>query len=387
MRPRRLRVNRTSGGRLRNRTPFEGNRERINSVTPREELPSEKCGEGTQPRQHHWRRGAVEHYRGQSVMSRRMASTFATIFFMLPPTVCAQQPAMASSSDAPFTINVSVDEVLLHATVQNSKGTPVLGLGESDFQVWEDGVLQPIRHFRHNDIPVTVGLVIDNSGSMSTKRGDVVAASLAFARASNPQDQMFVVNFNEKVWFALPADTPFTDQVSQLERALSRIAANGETALYDAVAAGLEHLKKGNRDKKVLIVISDGGDNASRHKLSEVMASAGQPDVIIYTIGIFDEDDRDRNPGVLKKLAKATGGEAFLPESLQDVVPICERIAHDIRNQYTIAYVPTNKKRDGTYRTIEVKAGGSLTVRTRTGYFAPVDPATATKAINHEAQN
>ena len=155
----------------------------------------------------------------------------------------------------------------------------------------------------------------------------------------------------------------------------SKIAANGETALYDAVAAALEHLKQGNRDKKVLIVISDGGDNASKHKLTEIMALIGQPDATVYTIGIFDEQDSDRNPSVLKRLAKDTGGEAFLPESLKDVVPICQRIAHDIRSQYTIAYVPTNRNRDGSYRVIKVQASapgrGRLLVRTRTGYFSP----------------
>jgi len=177
-----------------------------------------------------------------------------------------------------------------------------------------------------------------------------------------------------------------------LEAALSSIRARGETALYDAVAVALEHLKKGNCDKKVLIVISDGGDNASKHKLAEIMALVGQPGAIIYTIGIFDEQDPDRNPGVLKRLAKDTGGEAFLPESLKDVAPICEQIARDIRNQYTIAYVPTNRKRDGTYRVIQVRASapgrGRLSVRTRAGYFAPSAlPSAAAKATDHDAHN
>lgn len=292
-----------------------------------------------------------------------------------------------------YTINVNVDVVVLHATAQDHKNILVSGLDKDHFQVYEDGVLQEVKYFSHEDIPVTVGLVVDNSGSMSPKRTDVIAAALAFARSSNPQDQMFVVNFNEKVSFGLPVNTPFTDQVAQLEIALSRIAATGETALYDAVAAALEHLKKGNRDKKVLIVISDGGDNASKHKLTEILALVGQPGTIIYTIGIFDEQDGDQNPGVLKRLAKDTGGEAFLPESLKDIVPICERIAHDIRNQYTLAYVPTNRKRDGTYRAIQVKASapgrGRLSVRTRTGYYAPLEPQSlpATKAIKHEVQN
>jgi Ca-activated chloride channel family protein len=299
---------------------------------------------------------------------------------------CAQKSSPSQSLPAkPFTMKVNVDMAVLHATVQDRKNTLVSGLSEDDFQVYEDGVLQPIKYFSHEDIPVTVGLVIDNSGSMKPKLRDVVSAALVFARSSNPQDQMFVVNFNERVSFGLPDNVPFTDQVGQLEGALSRVRANGETALYDAVAVALEHLKKGNRDKKVLIVISDGGDNASRHKLAEIMALAGKPDVIIYTIGIFDEQDTDRNPGVLKRLAKDTGGEAFLPASLEDVAPVCERIAHDIRSQYTIAYVPTNRNRDGNYRVIQVKANapgrGRLLVRTRTGYFAPAQsqPSPAAK--------
>ena len=274
----------------------------------------------------------------------------------------------------------------MRATAQDRKNTPVSGLDKNDFQVYEDGMLQSIKYFSREDVPVTVGLVIDNSGSMRPKRADVIAASLAFARSSNPQDQMFVVNFNEKVSFGLPANMAFTDQVAQLEVALSKIAPDGETALYDALDAALEHLKQGSRDKKVLIVISDGGDNASKQKLTKIMALAGQPDVIIYTIGIFDDQDEDRNPGVLKRLAKDTGGEAFFPESLKDVAPICERIAHDIRNQYTVAYAPTNKNRDGSYRVVQVKASapghGHLLVRTRTGYFAPSAlPATAAKAL------
>jgi Ca-activated chloride channel homolog len=275
-----------------------------------------------------------------------------------------------------YRIRVNTNLVVLHATAQDHKGALVSGLDKDSFQVYEDGVLQQIKHFSHDDVPVTVGLVIDNSGSMGRKRAEVIAAALAFARSSNPQDQMFVVNFNEHVRFALPDNTSFTGQVSELEVALSKIITSGQTALYDAIAAALEHLKKGDRDKRVLIVISDGGDNASKHNLAQIMGLAQRADVIVYTIGLFDEEDDDRNPHVLTQLAKDTGGDVFLPRSLKDVVPICERIARDIRNQYTIAYVPANGKQDGTYRAIQVKAGaagrGQLSVRTRAGYRAPL---------------
>ena len=275
-------------------------------------------------------------------------------------------------------VRLNVDLVVLHTTVQSSKRAFVSGLRKEDFHVYEDGVLQQIDSFGHEDIPVTVGLVIDNSGSMRPKRVEVIAAALAFARSSNANDQVFVVNFNENVSFGLPADMTFTDRVDQLEVALSRIATNGRTALYDAVATALGHLKKGNRDKKVLIVISDGADNASRHSLAQIITILKETETIIYTIALYDEGDPDQDPRPLKQLAKVTGGEAFLPESVKEVVPICERIARDIRNQYTITYSPTNTKYDGSYRVIQVKAvthgRGALTVRTRAGYTAPLKP-------------
>jgi VWFA-related protein len=304
----------------------------------------------------------------------------ALVFLLTLPSVVLPQEASTSELRpvAPYKISVSVSSVVLHATVENRKGAPVSGLGKDDFQVYEDGALQKIEYYSHEDIPVTVGLVLDNSGSMGPKRAEVIAAALAFSRSSNPQDQMFVVNFNEHVSFGLPAETPFTDQTAQLRVALSTFKTNGETALYDALAAALDHLKKGNRDKRVLIAVSDGGDNASKHTLGQILTMAEKSDAIIYTIGIYTEEDPDKNPGALRQLAKATGGEAFFPQTLLDVVPICERIAHDIREQYTLAYSPTNIKTDGAYRVIQVKAKvpghGTLSVRTRTGYYSPSTP-------------
>ncbi len=213
---------------------------------------------------------------------------------------------------------------------------------------------------------------------MRPNRDEVIAAGMAFARSSNPQDQMFVVNFNEHVSLGLPVDIPFTDQTAQLQAALARFHANGKTALYDALAFALAHLKQGNRDKKVLIVVSDGGDNASKYKLDQILTLASQSNAIIYTVDIHVEDDLDRNPKALRRIAKATGGKDFVVESLPEVVPICQRIAHDIREQYTLAYSPLNRKQDGAYRVIQVQAKahghGSLSVLTRQGYFAPLQP-------------
>ena len=244
--------------------------------------------------------------------------------------------------------------------------------------VYENGVPQRIGLFRNEDIPVTVGLVVDHSTTMRPKLAEVSAAARTFVRSSNREDEMFVVNFNEIVSLGLPSTIRFTDSTAELENAIAIAPAGGQTALYDAIAKALEELQAGSRDKKVLIVVSDGGDNASAHSLAQVMKLAGQSSAVIYTVGLFDEDDPDRNPGVLKRLAQATGGEAFLPDQLSEVVAICERIARDIRHQYTIGYVPINRTRDGAYRAIRVVARANghdrLSVRTRTGYIAGGEP-------------
>jgi VWFA-related protein len=295
------------------------------------------------------------------------------------------------SSDG-YTLSVNANLVILNATVLDRHNALVSGLDKDDFQVYEDHVLQPIKHFSHEDIPVTVGLVIDNSGSMAPKRADVIAAALSFARSSNPKDQMFLVNFNENVSFGLPTGIPFTDRPDQLQLGLSNINAIGETALYDAIAVALDHLKQGSCDKKVLILISDGGDNASKHNLAQVIDKARHSGAIIYAIGIFDEQDGDQNPDVLKRFAKETGGEAFFPESSKEIVLICERIAHDIRNQYTLAYIPIITKQDGVYRVIDVKVSspghGRLSARTRAGYFVPLMlPPQGIGTATHDSHN
>ena len=284
----------------------------------------------------------------------------------------------------PFKIAVNVDLVVVNATVRDRKGGYVSDAREQDFEVYEDGVRQSIRLFKHEDIPVTVGLVVDHSGSMRHKIPDVIAAARTFARSSNPEDQMFVVNFNEKVTLGLPGAMTFTDSPDELESAISRTPAAGQTALYDALAVALDRLQAGNRDKKVLIVISDGGDNASAHTLAEVLKMAEQSSAVVYTIGIFEEQDPDQNPDMLRHLARATGGEAYFPEQLNEVVAICERIARDIRHQYTIGYVSTRAAQPGVYRAIRVVANGAagkLLVRARSGYIAGGAPPPARREI------
>jgi Ca-activated chloride channel homolog len=295
---------------------------------------------------------------------------------IMPFTAGAQVSQASPSGPADeYAYQVNVNMVILSATVLDRHNTPVSGLNKDNFQVYQDGVLQQIKDFSHDDIPVTAGILVDNSGSMAPKRDDVIAAALAFARSSNPQDQMFVVNFNDSVSFGLPADKSFADRPNQLQQALSGISAIGQTSLYDGIAAALDHLKLGSLDKKVLILISDGGDDASKHTLAQVIDMAKHSAAIIYAIGIFDEQDGDQNPSVLKRFAKETGGEAFFPESSKEIAPICEEIARDIRSQYALSYVPANAQHYGRYRAIEVRASapgrGRLRVRTRAGYFVP----------------
>ena len=271
-------------------------------------------------------------------------------------------------------ISVDVDLVVLHAAVTDGQGGFVSNLGPQDFKVFENRVLQGIRFLRSEDVPVTVGLVVDHSSTMRPKLAEVSAAALSFVRSSNRDDEMFVVNFNERVSLGLRGAIRFTNSTAELENAITAAPAGGETALYDAIAKALRELQAGSRDRKVLIVISDGGDNASARNLAQVMKLAEQSSAVIYTVGIFDKEDPDRNPGVLKRLAEATGGQAFFPGQPSEVVAICERIARDIRHQYTIGYVPINLARDGAYRTIRVTARSNghdtLSVRTRTGYIA-----------------
>ena len=269
-------------------------------------------------------------------------------------------------------IRVNVDLVVLPATVQDRHRQRVSDLQEANFAVFEDRVAQRIRLFRHEDIPVTVGLVVDHSGSMHAKLAEVTAGAKAFVRSSNTDDQMFVVNFNKTVSLGLPDSIGFTTNAEELERAIWRSQAAGETALYDAIVKAMTRLQAGSRDKKVLVVISDGADNASGHNLAQVLGMAARSSAIIYTVGLFTPDDQDANPSVLRRLAQATGGEAFFPRELNDVVTICDRIARDIRSQYTIGYVSSNVKQDGVYRTVRVAAQapdrGKLSVRTRPGY-------------------
>jgi Ca-activated chloride channel family protein len=266
--------------------------------------------------------------------------------------------------------------VVLRVSVVDRKAGFVSGLPREAFAVHEDGRLQPIQFFENEDTPVTVGLVIDNSGSMQRRRDGVIAAGMAFADSSHPADELFTLNFNEKVWPGLPDGQLFTSDRVELRRALDRSTTRGETALFDAIAMGLRRLDEGHRTRKVLIVVSDGGDNASRTTFEQVLDAALRKDVVIYTIGIYEAGDREAKPRLLRQLADATGGEAFFPAADGEVTPLLQRIARDIRSGYTVGYVPPAGPDSQRPRSVRVDVrspdGRKLAVRARSAYIAGI---------------
>jgi VWFA-related protein len=263
---------------------------------------------------------------------------------------------------------------VLHATVVDKSGHLVTNLPQGAFQVYEDGVQQQVKYFRREDIPVSLGLVIDNSGSMRDKRQKVESAALTLVKSSNPQDEIFVVNFNDEAFLDTKKD--FTNDVKELEEALTKIDARGGTAMRDALRMSIDHVKeKGKKDKKALLVVTDGNDNASIVTLENLVKSAQQSEVLIYAVGVLNEEDKreaKRARRALDALAEATGGQAYYPNELADVEKIAQQVAHDIRNQYTIAYSPLKQELDNTYRQIKVVVNGPNRpqVRTRSGYYA-----------------
>jgi Ca-activated chloride channel homolog len=275
-------------------------------------------------------------------------------------------------------ISTEVDLVVLPVNVTDRHGRPVADLTKEDFRIYEDGHPQKIEVFGHDDVPLTVGLVLDNSRSMVPARGEVTAAATDFLHYSNPEDQLFVVNFSDEARLGMPANVPFTSDVRTLRDAVFRGVAPGRTALYDAIEIALKHLAEGTRDKKALVLISDGGDNASRQKFPQILHLARKGNAIIYAIGIVNESSSDVNPGLLRKLVQATGGQALFPSSVMAVPKICEKIAQELRHQYTLGYSPTNSAHDGSFRatrvTVHSPERGDLVVRTRAGYFATAAP-------------
>jgi len=294
-----------------------------------------------------------------------------------PASTPAPQP-QTPDQNGTFVIRKDVDEVLLHATVIDDKQHIVTDLKKNDFTVYEDGKPQTIVSFHREDIPVAMGIVIDNSGSMREKRAKVNQAVLNLVRSSNPEDEVFVVNFNDEYYL----DQDFTNDLLKLKEALEKIDARGGTALYEAVVASAEHLKNDARlERKVLFVVTDGEDNASRETLEQAVKQLQEENgPSVYAIGILgDEEHPKRARRALEIIAQRTGGLAFFPKTLDEVDEISRQVAHDIRNQYTIGYKPTNPRSSGGFRQIRVEAKekghGKLIVRTKSGYYAGTQAA------------
>ena len=299
------------------------------------------------------------------------------------PLVPGGRDEVQKSQDGSYTMRQDVDEVLLSCAVVDEKGQPIQDLSRGDFRVWEDGVKQATSSFLHQDQPVALGILVDNSGSMRDKRAAVNAAALNLLKASNSQDAAFIVNFSDRAIL----DQAFTSDIAALNRGLSHYDSRGTTALYDAVAASADELvKHAKLPKQVLLVITDGADNASRLDLEQSIRhvqNLGGP--VVYTIGLLfdtDKEESDRARNSLEKLSQETGGIAYFPHSLQDVDSIATEVARDIRSQYTIGYHTSNPISLGGYRVVHVEANapkhGKMIVRTRRGYFAQ-KPATASQ--------
>lgn len=297
---------------------------------------------------------------------------FAVVFSSGAP---AAQP-QNQDKDKELTIDVDVRRVVLYTTVREVKLAALVGdLKQEDFSIRDNGRFEQIRQFKREDVPVAIGLILDNSQSMMTKRNEVISAAKAFIRTSNPHDEMFVLHFSDDVRLGLPPDLPFTSDHAKLEQALERITAQGRTALYDGILAGLRHLQESKLTKKALVVISDGGDNASLAKFTALTKAAGISGALFYGIGIYDPTDGDANPGVIRRLASETGGTSFFPESVDEVTGLCESIARDLRNQYMLEYAPESEAQDASFHKVEVRVKDPkhrhLIVRTRTGYYGP----------------
>jgi len=282
-------------------------------------------------------------------------------------------PAKAETPDSGETVFSSETRLVpLNVSVIDKSGHLVTNLPQSAFTVMENGAPQQIRLFKREDVPVSLGLIIDNSGSMREKRQSVESAALALVRDSNRQDESFVVNFNDEAYL----DADFTSDIKLLEQGLTKLDARGGTAMRDAIRMSIDHLKdKAKRDKKVILVVTDGNDNASAMSLEGLVRLAQQEDVLIYAIGLLSEEEKKearKAKRALDLLVESTGGQAFYPKDVTEVDKIAHEVAHDIRNQYTIAYTPTNQALDGSFRQVKimVKAPGNPVARTRQGYYA-----------------
>jgi Ca-activated chloride channel homolog len=293
-------------------------------------------------------------------------------------------PPQKPPAEAPR-IKVEVNLVLVDVSVTDEKDQIVSDLTKDDFHLYEDRIEQPISVFKHEDVPVTVGLLLDASGSMYTKRQKVNAAAVDFMQLSNPNDQVFLIDFADEAYLELDKD--FTSDVEELREALENVQFRSSTVLYDAVYLALNHIKKGKYDKKVILLVTDGKDNPGPGKhfaFKQAFDFAVESGAQIYTVGLLDEPPKShffkkglpKEAEILKELAEATGGKVYFPQSINDIGNVTKEIAHDIRSQYLLGYYPTNTARNGTWRSLQVKvtpkpSSKKLFVRCKRGYNAP----------------
>jgi VWFA-related protein len=290
----------------------------------------------------------------------------------------AADPRRTAQEQVTPQFRAATELVVLRVMVKDRKGEPVPGLSASAFTVLEDGRPQHIEFFGQEDAPVTVGLVVDNSGSMLPVRDRVIAAAGAFVDTSHPRDEIFALAFNERVRAALPPQTPFTGESAVLRTGLSEtLIPSGRTALYDAVSEGVRYLATGTHVSKVLVVVSDGGDNASSATFDAVLNRALATNIVVYVVWLADPLEPDASPGPLKKLAEMTGGDWFQPRGTADVEQALRQVARDIRHSYTLGYAPMGTSRDGRLQRVRVSATAPnrerLRVRTRQGYVIESD--------------
>jgi VWFA-related protein len=286
----------------------------------------------------------------------------------------AGRPAQPVHDQAPV-FSSAAELVVVHVTVTDRRGAYVTGLSRDAFRIVEDGTPQRIDLFTGEDSPVTAGLLVDSSGSMREGRARAIAAATAFAEGSHPNDEIFGLAFNERVRAVLPASTPFTNDPTVFRLALTAaMGAQGRTAMYDAVRNGLTYVAKGSHPRRVLVLVGDGGDNASAATFDQVLNEAQASNAAIYAVGVVDPLEREADPGLLKRLARATGGASYFPRHVDDVEDVLREIARDIRHSYTLGYVSSNSASDGGFRRIRVTvsdhARRSLVVRARDGYRA-----------------
>lgn len=271
-------------------------------------------------------------------------------------------------------LSVRTELVVLPVTVVARDGHLVSNLTQEQFTVYDNDKLQPVTFFVREDAPITVGFVVDNSGSMRGRRDQLLAAAAAFVRLSNPLDELFTLNFNERVTRGLPPGITFTDNPEQLQVALATLTARGMTALYDATIAALEQVESGSKRRKILILVSDGGDNASQAGFSGAMISTQSSNTAIYTVALVDPFDQESDPGRLSKLAATSGGVAFAPHDIAGVDQSLQQIARDIRHSYTIGYEPPSTRRPPGFHRLRVEVrspdGRKMVTRTREGYHA-----------------